>query len=219
MEFHPHIHSIITGGGIKNNKWVSSNKDYLFKVQVLSSLFRGKFLSMFKSLDLNLPKHLLYLKNSKNLNKFLEPLYKKDWVTYIEPPKGKPENVIEYIGRYSFRVAISNNRIKDVYNGNITFEYKDYKDNNKIKLITISAMEFIRRFFLHVLPNHFTKIKHYGILSNRGKKSLIKLCRILIGQSIFSDFTSSLKRKLVEFTCPNCGSCNFYYSFYYHRVC
>ena len=219
MEFHPHIHSIVTGGGIKNNKWISSNKEYLFKVQVLSSLFRGKFLSMLKSLDLNLPTHLSYLKNSKNLNKFLEPLYKKDWVTYIESPKGKPENVIEYIGRYSFRVAISNNRIKNISNGIITFEYKDYKDNNKIKLMSISAMEFIRRFFLHVLPKNFTKIKHYGLLSNRGKKSLIKLCRILIGQVIFSDFTSTLERKLFEFTCPYCGSNKFYYSFFYHRIC
>lgn len=150
---------------------------------------------MLKHLDLNLPNHLKHLKNLKELNNFLRPLYNKDWVTYIEPPKGSPENVIEYIGRYSFRVAISNGRIKDISNNQITFEYKDYKDNSKIKEMTISAEEFIRRFLLHVLPNHFTKIKHYGILSNRGKKSLIKLCRILIGQKIFSDFTTSISQK------------------------
>ena len=116
-------------------------------------------------------------------------------------------------------MAISNERIKDISNNQITFEYKDYKDNSKIKEMTISAEEFIRRFLLHVLPNHFTKIKHYGILSNQGKKSLIKLCRILIGQKIFSDFTTSIsqKRALHEFLCPTCGNNTFYYAYYYPR--
>lgn len=215
MEFHPHIHSIVTGGGIKNNKWISSKENYLFKVQVLSSLFRGKFLSMLKALNLNLPEHLSYLKDYKQLNKFLEPLYKKEWVTYIEPPKGNPENVIEYIGRYSFRVAISNQRIKDISNGNITFEYKDYKDNSKIKTITISATEFIRRFFLHVLPKHFTKIKHYGLLTNRNKKNNIKLCRLLVSRILTNEFISSISRKFYEFKCSKCGCTNFTYSFLY----
>ena len=219
LEFHPHIHSIVTGGGIKNNKWVSSNKDYLLKVQVLSSMFKNTFLSLLKSAKLNFPNNLSYLKDSKKFNKFLEPLYKKDWITYIEPPKGSPENVIEYIGRYSFRVAISNERIIDISNGIITFEYKDYKDNSKIKVMKISAFEFIRRFLLHVLPNRFTKIKHYGILSNRCKKSLIKLCRILIGQEIFSDFTTSIKRVVHEFVCQSCGNNTFDYNYFYKRSC
>lgn len=219
MEFHPHIHSIVTGGGLNNNKWVETKKEYLFKVQVLSSLFRAKFLSMLKSAELILPKHLSHLKDKKKFNKFLEPLYQKSWVTYIEPPKGSPENVIEYIGRYAFRIAISNNRIKNIDNGKITFEYKDYKDNSQIKLMTISAEEFIRRFLLHVLPNYFTKIKHYGLLANRNKKRLIKLCRMLIGQKIFSDFTISLKSKTNEFVCSNCGSSKFEYSYFYKRSC
>ena len=215
MEFHRHIHSIVTSGGLNNNKWVQIDKDYLIKVQVLSSLFKKKFLSMLKSLNLNLPNNLLYLKDFKKLNKFLEPLYNKDWVTYIEPPKGNTENVIEYIGRYAFKIAISNERIIDIENGNITFEYKDYKDNSKLKKLTISAEEFIRRFLIHVLPNHFTKIKHYGLLSNRSKKSIIKLCRILIGQKIFNDFTIKLKRTLFSYKCPSCGLSDFNYKFYY----
>lgn len=221
MEFHPHIHSIVTGGGINNFKWVQTDKDYLIKVQALSSLFKGKFLSMLKNLHNKLvfPNHLSYLKNFKLFNNFLRPLYKKDWITYIEPPKGSPENVIEYIGRYSFRVAISNERIKNIENNKITFEYKDYKDNDKIKLMTISAEEFIRRFLLHVLPDNFTKIKHYGILSNRNKSSIIKLCRILIRQAVYSDFTIKLKRKVIEFSCPKCGSNNFNYRYFYHRSC
>ena len=133
LEFHPHIHSIVTGGGISDNKWIEGKKEYLFKVQVMSSLFRGKFLAMLKESVLVFPEDKACLKDKVNFNKFLEPLYEKTWITYIEPPKGKPENVIEYIGRYSFRVAIANDRIKDISNNQITFESKDYKDDSKIK--------------------------------------------------------------------------------------
>lgn len=189
LEFHPHIHSIVTGGGLQNNKWIQSKEEYL--------------------------------KNKYEFNKFLEPLYKKTWITYIEPPKGSPENVIEYIGRYSFRVAISNERIKNISDGKVTFEYKDYKDEGKIKTMTISAEEFIRRFLLHVLPNRFTKIRHYGILSNRNKSTIIKLCRILIGTIVNYDFSINIKRKLKEFVCPCCGGKSFLYKFHYiteHRL-
>ena len=215
MEFHPHIHSIVTGGGLKNNHWVTCNKDYLFKVQVLSSLFKSKFLYYLKHEfnNLILSNHL---KDLKSFNKFLEPLYNKTWITYIEPPKGKPENVIEYVGRYSFRVAISNERIKNIDNGSVTFEYKDYKDNSKIKEMTITAEEFIRRFLLHVLPDNFTKIKHYGLLSNRNKKSKIRLCNLLISKILTNKFVSTTSRKLYEFKCEKCGSKNFYYSFNYN---
>ena len=220
MEFHPHIHSIVTGGGLKNNKWITCNKDYLFKVQVLGSLFKGKFLyylkQEFNNLNLNES-----LKNIKSFNKFLEPLYQKTWITYIEPPKGKVENIIEYVGRYSFRVAISNERIKSIENGLITFEYKDYKDNAKIKDMTITAEEFIRRFLLHVLPEHFTKIKHYGLLSNRNKKNNIRFCRLLISRILTNEFVSKITRKFHEFKCEKCGSSNFTYHFIYnkHRSC
>lgn len=215
IEFHPHIHSIVTGGGIKDNKWIDGRKEYLFKVQVLSSLFKGKFLGMIKEIDLKFPQEKLYLKDKVNFNKFLEPLYEKIWITYIEPPKGKAENVIEYIGRYSFRVAISNERIKNISNGNVTFEYKDYKDEGRIKLMTITAEEFIRRFLMHVLPNRFTKIRHYGILANRGKKALVALCRVLIGTVVNSDFSINIKKKLKEFKCPACDGNSFLYCYSY----
>ena len=218
MEFHPHIHSIVTGGGLKNNHWVSCDKDYLFKVQVLSSLFKGKFLYYLKHEFSNLKTNFIDL---KSFNKFLEPLYKKQWITYIEPPKGASENVIEYVGRYSFRVAISNERIKNIEDGKITFEYKDYKDNSKIKLMTITAEEFIRRFLLHVLPDNFTKIKHYGLLSNRNKKNNIRLCRLLISRILTNKFVCTISRKFQEFICEKCGSTNFSYSFKYNinRLC
>ena len=213
MEFHPHIHSIVTGGGLKNNHWISCDKDYLFKVQVLGSLFRGKFLYYLKHEFSNLKTNFIDL---KSFNKFLEPLYKKQWITYIEPPKGKVENVIEYVGRYSFRVAISNERIKNIEDDNVTFEYKDYKDNSKIKLMTITAEEFIRRFLLHVLPDNFTKIKHYGLLSNRNKKNNIRLCKLLISRILTNEFVCTISRKFQEFKCEKCGSTNFSYSFKYN---
>ena len=119
------------------------------------------------------------------------------------------------MGRYSFRVAISNKRIKNISNGKVTFEYKDYKDNSKMKLMTITAFEFIRRFLLHVLPNRFTKIKHYGLLANRNKKNNIRFCRFLISKIITNEFLSSISRKLYEFKCKKCGSTNFTYSFHY----
>jgi len=219
MEFHPHIHSIVTGGGLKNNKWISCDNDYLFKVQVLGSLFKNKFLYYLKH-ELNNLVLKDELKNIKYFNKFLEPLYNKTWITYIEPPKAKAENVIEYVGRYSFRVAISNERIINISNGNVTFEYKDYKDNSKIKQMTITALEFIRRFLLHVLPDNFTKIKHYGLLSNRNKKNNIKLCRLLISHILSNEFISTISRKFNEFTCT-CGSTNFTHKFIYdwRRLC
>lgn len=220
LEFHPHIHSIVTGGGLKNTHWISCNKDYLFKVQVLGSLFRGEFLYHLKHEFNNLVLKE-ELKDMKSFNKFLEPLYNKTWITYIEPPKGKTENVIEYVGRYSFRVAISNERIKNIENGNITFEYKDYKDNSKMKEMTITALEFIRRFLLHILPNNFTKIKHYSLLSNRNKKKNIRFCRLLISRTLTNEFVSNISRKFYEFKCEKCGSTNFSYSFLYdvNRLC
>ena len=184
-------------------------------MQVLSSLFKNKFLFYLKHnhSDLVLNDNL---KNIKNFNKFLEPLYDKTWITYIEAPKGKSENVIEYVGRYSFRVAISNDRIKNIENDLITFEYKDYKDNAKIKEMTITADEFIRRFLLHVLPDNFTKIKHYGILSNRNKKNNIRFCKFLISKILVNEFISSITRKFHQFKCKKCGSTNFIYSFNYN---
>lgn len=220
MEFHPHIHSIVTGGGLKNGKWVACNKDYLFKVQVLSSLFKGKFLAYLKEQHkkLKLDKSL---KDFKIFNKFLEPLYDKSWITYIEPPKGRAENVIEYVGRYAFRIAISNNRIKNIANHKVTFEYKDYKDEGKIKLMTLDAIEFIRRFLMHVLPNNFTKIKHYGLLANRNKKQNIMMCKNLISKIKSTNFVSNVTRIFKPFTCSKCGSTNFSYEFVYdiRRLC
>ena len=120
--------------------------------------------------------------------------------------------MIEYLGRYSFRVAISNERIKDISNGTITFEYKDYKDNGKIKIMKLSAMEFLRRFFLHVLPKSFTKIKHYGLFANSVKKKLLHQCKMLIQR--VRRWKRKTERVLPEWKCPSCGSLHLSFCFF-----
>ena len=218
MNMHPHIHSIVTGGGLKDNKWINLKKDdFLFPVKVFSDLFKKKFLSLLKEAQLEFFNDLEYLKDKDEFDKFVNSLYDKKWVEYIEPPKGSPLNAIEYMGRYSFKIAISNKRIKNIENDQITFEYKDYKENGITKTMTISVFEFIRRFFLHILPDRFCKIRHYGLLQNRNRKKKVKQCIILIGITAFSSFLKSNKKR-IEIICSKCGGTRFSYSYYYSNA-
>ena len=158
IQFHPHIHSIVTGGGISNNKWVESKKGYLFKVQVLSSLYRGKFLSMLKQAKLEFPEDKQYLKNPIEFNKFLTPVYEQTWITYIEPPKGSPENVIEYIGRYAFRVAISNERIKDDSKPLSLSTANSELSSLNLSLLIISMQSLYSIFLSSIFPSIFLRV-------------------------------------------------------------
>ena len=142
----------------------------------------------------------------KNL---ISAMYEKEWVVYCKPPFKNAKYVIEYLGRYTHRVAISNERILDISNGEVKFKWRDYKDNNKIKEMTINAEEFIRRFQMHILPPRFVKIRHFGILGNRNKSTKLKLCKKLTNTSIVSQKKSTLdllKKKLgIDFNlCPSC---------------
>lgn len=164
LMFHPHIHCIVTGGGLtKDSKWRTSRKKFFIPVKVLSRKFRGKF--------------LFYLKQSGFL--FDTTLYRKDWVVYCKPPFRNASKVITYLGRYTHRVAISNNRILALKDGKVTFSWRDYRDHYKHKTMTVSAVEFIRRFMLHILPPGFRKIRHYGILAARDKSKRVSLCKKL----------------------------------------
>lgn len=167
LSLHPHVHMIVPGGGItpagywKNTK---SQGKYLFPVKALSIVYKNKFMEMFK-----------IMLSQKNI--LLEPtlrkhLYNLNWVIYAKQPFAGPAEVIEYLGRYSHKVAISNHRIKEVSNGKVTFSYKDYADQSKQKLMTLDAEEFLRRFCLHILPPRFFKIRHYGLLASRVKPKL-----------------------------------------------
>lgn len=179
---HPHIHCIIPGGGLSldKTKWIKSKKKFFIPVKVLSRKFRGKFLYYLNKLYLNnkltFPKSISEL-NSRNIfNEFKDSLYKKEWIVYSKAPFSSAEYVLQYLGRYTHRVAISDNRIIKVDENNVSFRWRDYKDNNKQKLMTLKANEFIRRFTMHILPDRFVKIRHYGILGNRNKKLKFKRC-------------------------------------------
>ena len=173
---HPHVHMLVTGGGISldEKQWINSKKNFFISVKVLSIVFRGKFLYYLKkaytSNELKFKGEIEKLKSQELFKQHLDKLYKKQWVVYAKKPFGNAEKVLSYLGRYTHRIAISNHRIKKVENNKVSFQWKDYSDNNKKKIMRITAEEFIRRFLLHVLPSGFFKIRYYGLLSSRNKK-------------------------------------------------
>lgn len=167
LSLHPHIHMIVPGGGIDtDNHWkpAKSNGSYLFPVRAMSVVFKNKFLEGFFQLE-----QLRAAGFDKNLR---QQLYAKSWVVYAKQPFAGPKQVVEYLGRYSHKIAISNHRIQSLREGKVTFRYKDYADQGKQKTMSLEATEFLRRFCLHILPAGFRKIRHYGILASRCKPKL-----------------------------------------------
>lgn len=170
LSLHPHVHMIVPAGGVgEDGKWSSlkGKGDYLFPFGIMRTVFRGKFMEKCLS--------FLSVIGKPMEAKLRRTLYNKQWNVYARQPFAGPEQVIEYLGRYSHKIAISNHRIKSISNKKIRFSYKDYADNGKQKQMTLEADEFLRRFCLHILPPSFRKIRHYGILSNRNKERLHKL--------------------------------------------
>jgi hypothetical protein len=184
---HPHIHCIVPGGGLSQDgrRWIATKKDFFIPIKVLSRKFRGKFLHYFKKAyydnKLRLMQEASDLKEKCLFQCFIDKLYEKEWIVYCKPPFKSAEYVVEYLGRYTHRVAISNNRIVKLENGAVTFKWRDYKNKNKEKLMTLKAEEFIRRFLMHILPSKFVKIRHYGILSNRNRATKLQTCKSLTG--------------------------------------
>lgn len=180
---HPHIHSIVPGGGLSRDgrKWKGCKNDFFVHVKVMSKLFRGKFIAYLKKLrsenKLIYPGAVSHLASPGAFNTLISDLYKKNWVVYCKPPFKETKNVLDYLGRYTHRIAISNHRIMKLENGKVSFRWRDYADNNKSKIMTVDADEFIRRFLLHVLPDRFVKIRHYGLLGNRCRKEKLAACR------------------------------------------
>jgi len=167
LSLHPHVHMIVPGGGISlAGLWkpTKSKGQYLFPVKIMSTIFKYKFMEYLRT----------FLKQSRQAldNTLRQRLYQKDWVVYAKQPFAGPEQVIEYLGRYSHKIAISNHRIVSLADGKITFRYKDYASGGNNKLMRLDAEEFLRRFCLHILPPGYRKIRHYGILASRYKPSL-----------------------------------------------
>jgi predicted Zn-ribbon and HTH transcriptional regulator len=193
LSFHPHIHCIVPAGGLtKSRGWVNSRKKFFIPVKVLSYKFRGKFLALLSSLKLDFFGEQCYLADPYQFRNLIDSCCRKDWVVYCKPPFKSASSVVEYLGRYTHRVAISNNRILSIDNGQVTFKWRDYRDINQWKIMTLSAFEFIRCFLLHVLPKGFMKIRHYGLLGNRNKTLKLTLCKQLTNTPIIDKVKTSI---------------------------
>ncbi len=182
---HPHLHIVVPGGGISpdGERWIRCRPGFLLPVRVLSRLFRRLFLEAleraFDAGQLKFFSSLEPLRNRTDFLRHLAPTRQTEWVVYAKPPFAGPKQVLDYVGRYTHRVAISNQRLLDMENGQVRFRWKDYRDG-KQKTLTLSADEFIRRFLMHVLPERFQRIRYYGFLGNRHRQEKLALCRQLL---------------------------------------
>lgn len=188
---HPHVHFVIPGGGIRaDRQWVSCPPGFFLPVKVLSRLFRRLFLAALKKAfrreELQFFGETQWLTDQATFFAWLEPLEKSDWVVYAKKPFGGAQKVLDYLGRYTHRVALSNDRILDLSNGQVTFQWRDYRAKQKYKsrTMTISADEFIRRFLIHTLPPGFQRIRYFGLFANRFRKNKLALCRKLLSNPV-----------------------------------
>jgi hypothetical protein len=193
---HIHLHCVIPGGALTiNGTWKHVQHEYIFPVKALSKVFRGKFMKLLKQSYLNngliFPGKTKIFADKDTFNHLLDNLWQNDWVVYSKKPFSGPEKVLDYLGRYTHRVAISNYRIKSMDNGQVTFTYRDRRDNNTKKTITLDALEFMRRFLLHVLPHRYMRIRHYGFLASKCKQVKLAKCRESLGCSAVQEKTPS----------------------------
>jgi hypothetical protein len=187
LSLHPHLHVVVPGGGLSpdGKRWVSCRAGYFLPVRALSRLFRRLFIEAlkkaFRTGELAFFSALADLNEPVAFQRYLAPVRRAEWVVYAKRPFAGAEQVLEYVGRYTHRVAISNNRILDIEDGKVRFQWKDYRRNAEQKTMTLGADEFIRRFLIHVLPSGFQRIRYYGLLGNRYRKDKLARCRELIG--------------------------------------
>ena len=216
---HFHLHCIIPAGVLSFDKkeWIPAREKYLFKVQSLAKEFQKRYLRKLEKA--NKQKKLCFRENGStfadkhNFKRLVQTVRNKQWITYSKQPFGGPEQVLEYLGRYTHRVAITNNRILSIDDGAVTFNYRDRIDENKVKEITIKAHEFIRRYLLHILPKGFMKIRYFGFLAHTNKKTSIPLLRQLINPDaeIVEKLTETIEETMLRLTgvdislCPECG--------------
>lgn len=183
---HPHLHCVVAGGGLSpdGKRWIACRPGFFLPVRVLSRLFRRLFLEeldkAFRSGELKFFQGLEALQKPHEFDRYLTPVRTAEWVVYAKPPFAGPQQVLDYVGRYTHRVAISNNRLLDIEDGKVQFRWKDYRDNNQQKTMTVSAEEFIRRFLIHTLPSGFQRIRYYGFLGSRYRQQKLARCRELL---------------------------------------
>lgn len=198
---HPHLHCVVPGGGVSpdGQRWVSCRPGFFLPVRVLSRLFRRLFLeSLQRAFDSGKLQFFSALESLRETNAFVRYIARakdSEWVVYAKRPFAGPEQVLDYVGRYTHRVAISNNRLLDIENGQVRFQWKDYRDGRHTKTMTLSADEFMRRFLLHVLPDGFQRIRYYGFLGNRYRQQKLAQCRRLLGMPVPDHNTAATPEK------------------------
>jgi hypothetical protein len=206
LKDHFHLHCLVPAGALSldQSRWIAARNNFLFPVNALSRVFRGKFLDRLHQACAKgkIPPANLEIKVSRQ----------KSWVVYAKKPFGSPQTVLDYLGRYTHRVALSNDRILQVENGEVTLSYRDRKDGDRKKTLTLDAQEFIRRFLLHVLPDGFMRIRHFGFLANRSKKHALVQCRKLLNldpvlPEIPKQSAKDLLHKLSGVDLSRCPSC------------
>jgi hypothetical protein len=182
LQLHPHVHCVVPAGrlSLDHRRWIPSHPRFFLPIAVLRRVFRGKFLAALRSAfqhgQLHLAGELAPLAHPKLFAAWLRPLFRKDWIVYSKPPCGGPDYVLQYLGRYTHRVAISNHRLVALADGQVTFRWRHSADHNQQKLMTLPVDEFLRRFLLHLLPKGFVRIRHCGLLANRRPAVLLPLC-------------------------------------------
>jgi hypothetical protein len=181
---HLHLHCLVPGGALAfdHSRWIASRPRFLFRVEPLAQKFQGHFLAQLQTAYRDATVVFSDPSDPAAFARLLDALYAEDWVVYCKPPFAGPELVLDYLGRYTQRVALSNHRIVDVADGTVTFRYRDRADGNQVKTLPLDAEEFIRRFLLHVLPPGFRRIRYFGFLAPRAKHQALARCRELLGQ-------------------------------------
>ena len=198
MHYHPHIHVVMLAGGLTpHQQWRSCSKNFFIPVKVLAKKFRGKYMHYLKQYyredELKFYGSIKPYQNQKGFQGLVDQCYAKNWYTYTKKTFSGPEAVIKYLSSYTHRIAISNKRIVSVDEEGVTFTVKDYQNGSKTKTLTLSGVEFIRRFLMHVLPKGFVKIRYYGILANRNKKTKLVKCRKLTKSRYYKPKFAGLK--------------------------
>jgi putative transposase/transposase-like zinc-binding protein len=222
LALHPHVHCVVTGGGLSldESRWIAGRDDYFLPVPILRCLFRGKFLSglrtAFQKGRLRFPGRLAALARAARFHRLLDETVRTEWVVYAKPPTKGPATVLKYLARYTHKTAISNSRLISLTDDQVTFRWKDYAHGSRRGTMTLEAVEFVRRFLMHVLPTGFVRVRHYGLLANRHRQAKLERCRELLGMAVTpqadTDQTDPIPSPESESTvtpvrvCPRCGA-------------
>jgi ribosomal protein L37AE/L43A len=190
LTLHPHVHCVVTGGGLSpdESRWIAGRDDFFLPVRVLSRVFRGKFLAglrtAFQRGRLRFPGRSAALARPGRFDRLIAQTVRTEWVVYAKPPWGGPATVLKYLARYTHRAAISNHRLVGLADGQVSFRWKDYAHGGRRGTMTLTAVEFVRRFLMHVLPMGFVRVRHCGLLANRHRREKLARCRELLGRTV-----------------------------------